>query len=415
MKNIQEVILTFLIKLNQHSQQYNENFNNFKNQIQEIKDLLEKCKNNQKDEMIKYIKDKQDDFLEKIKENHPVDFSLEINNFNLESKNEKNEINEHNFFSKILNKLLYKSWNEIQTQINEIKEELAKLKVNKEKELLKKNKKSRIYSSEKKNNIILKDKELSNIQNKKMTLNISKSQSNLNNHLPNPHLKKTLQPNFSSKNLLKKEETKISFMVPENNKSKNTKNTFTKTTDNINNNIKVMSTLKNEKSMKNKLKPNFSNESYSDEENISPNSNIDSNQISTEPILNFNNKNQTFFFIKKNNDKIPQIQINNNDQYETNNGNRRINPVYTHKFKDSKISLWKNKNNIIQDKNKINREINRNKTVNNNINLMTDFLQNSDIKKSKEKLNKIPITLSYNSGINNGKKLNLPIPINPGN
>ncbi len=51
------------------------------NQIQEIKDLFEKCKNNQKDEMIKYIKDKQDDFLEKIKENHPVDFSLEINNF----------------------------------------------------------------------------------------------------------------------------------------------------------------------------------------------------------------------------------------------------------------------------------------------------------------------------------------------
>ena len=89
MKNIQEVILTFLIKLNQHSQQYNENFNNFKNQIQEIKDLLEKCKNNQKDEMIKYIKDKQDDFLEKIKENHPVDFSLEINNFNLESKMKK--------------------------------------------------------------------------------------------------------------------------------------------------------------------------------------------------------------------------------------------------------------------------------------------------------------------------------------
>ena len=401
--------------LNQHIQQYNENFTNFKSQIQDIKDLLEKCKNNQKDVIIKYINEKQDDLLEKIKENHPVDFSLEINNFNLESKNEKNEINEHNFFSKILNKLLYKSWNEIQTQINEIKEEIVKLKVNKEKELLKKNKKSRIYSSEKKNNIILKDKELSNIQNKKMTLNISKSQSNLNNHLPNPHLKKTLQPNFSSKNLLKKEETKISFMVPENNKSKNTKNTFTKTTDNINNNIKVMSTLKNEKSMKNKLKPNFSNESYSDEENISPNSNIDSNQISTEPILNFNNKNQTFFFIKKNNDKIPQIQINNNDQYETNNGNRRINPVYTHKFKDSKISLWKNKNNIIQDKNKINREINRNKTVNNNINLMTDFLQNSDIKKSKEKLNKIPITLSYNSGINNGKKLNLPIPINPGN
>ena len=72
--------------------------------------------------MIKYIKDKQDDFLEKIKENHPVDFSLEINNFNLESKNEKNKLNEHNFFSKILNKLLFKSWNEIQTQINEIKE-----------------------------------------------------------------------------------------------------------------------------------------------------------------------------------------------------------------------------------------------------------------------------------------------------
>ena len=39
--------------------------------------------------MIKYIKDKQDDFLEKIKENHPVDFSLEINNFNLELKMKK--------------------------------------------------------------------------------------------------------------------------------------------------------------------------------------------------------------------------------------------------------------------------------------------------------------------------------------
>ena len=68
--------------------------------------------------------------------------------------------------------------------------------------------------------------------------------------------------------------------------------------------------------------------------------------------------------------------------------------------------------------NLMNREINRNKTeINNNMNLVNDFFQNSEIKKSisKEKYSKIPIDLSYSPNI--GKKLNIPknIQLNPGN
>ena len=346
--------------------------------------------------------------------NDPIEFVNESNNeFEIKHNDFKNQIKEHNFFSNILKKLLYKSWNDIQNQMKEIKDEINLFKACREREQ-KRNKRSRILnSSEKKTFIISKDKEFPN--KKSGTLNMSKSNSNLNNHLPNPNLKKTLQPNFSTKNLLKKEETKISFMVPENqNDNNNLKSNLTKSTDNINN-LKVISSKNNKNNIKNKLKPNLNYESFSDEENFSPNSNLESNQISTD----FNNKNQTFFYYKKKNDKIPQIQINKSEKFEiNNNGNRRNNANYTHKFKDTKISLWNSKSKVIEDKNSINREINRNKTeINNNMNLVNDFFQNSEIKKSisKEKYSKIPIDLSYSPNI--GKKLNIPkyIPLNPGN
>ena len=51
------------------------------------------------------------------------------------------------------------------------------------------------------------------------------------------------------------------------------------------------------------------------------------------------------------------------------------------------------------------------------MNLVNDFFQNSEIKKSisKEKYSKIPIDLSYSPNI--GKKLSIPkyVPLNPGN
>ena len=342
--------------------------------------------------------------------NDPIEFITESNNeLDIKHNDIKNHIKEHNFFSNILKKLLYKSWNDIQNQMKEIKDDITLFKAWREREQ-KKNKRSKILNSlEKKSFIISKDKDFSN---KKIgTLNISKSNSNL----PNSNFKKTLQPNYSTKNLLKKEETKISFIVPENQRvNRNLKDNLTKSTDNINN-IKVISTNNNKTNIKTKLKPNLNNESFSDEENISPNSNLDCNQISTD--FN-NNNNQTYFYIKKNNDKIPQIQINKSEKFEiNNNANRRNNPMYTHKFKDSKISLWNSKNKVMEDKNTINREINRNKTEINNLNLVNDFFQNSEIKKSisKEKYNKIPIDFSYSPNI--GKKLNIPkyIPVNPGN
>ena len=396
--------------LNEHIVKFNESYTDFKKEINDIKKTVEECKRNNKKDIYEFILENESKLFESMISNDPIEFITESNNeLDIKHNDIKNHIKEHNFFSNILKKLLYKSWNDIQNQMKEIKNEITLFKAWREREQ-KKNKRSKILNSlEKKSFIISKDKDFSN---KKIgTLNISKSNSNL----PNSNFKKTLQPNYSTKNLLKKEETKISFIVPENQRvNRNLKDNLTKSTDNINN-IKVISTNNNKTNIKTKLKPNLNNESFSDEENISPNSNLDCNQISTD--FN-NNNNQTYFYIKKNNDKIPQIQINKSEKFEiNNNANRRNNPMYTHKFKDSKISLWNSKNKVMEDKNTINREINRNKTEINNLNLMNDFFQNSEIKKSisKEKYNKIPIDFSYSPNI--GKKLNIPkyIPLNPGN
>ena len=396
--------------LNEHIVKFNESYTDFKKEINDIKKTVEECKRNNKKDIYEFILENESKLFESMISNDPIEFITESNNeLDIKHNDIKNHIKEHNFFSNILKKLLYKSWNDIQNQMKEIKNEITLFKAWREREQ-KKNKRSKILNSlEKKSFIISKDKEFSN---KKIgTLNISKSNSNL----PNSNFKKTLQPNYSTKNLLKKEETKISFIVPENQRvNRNLKDNLTKSTDNINN-IKVISTNNNKTNIKTKLKPNLNNESFSDEENISPNSNLDCNQISTD--FN-NNNNQTYFYIKKNNDKIPQIQINKSEKFEiNNNANRRNNPMYTHKFKDSKISLWNSKNKVMEDKNTINREINRNKTEINNLNLVNDFFQNSEIKKSisKEKYNKIPIDFSYSPNI--GKKLNIPkyIPVNPGN
>ena len=396
--------------LNDHIRKFNESYSDFKKEINEIKNRLEECKRNNKKDINEFILENECKLFEAIISNEPIEFISESNN-ELEIKHNdiKKQIKEHNFFSNLLKNLLYKSWNDIQNQMKEIKDDITLFKAWREREQ-KKNKRNRILnSSEKKTFIISKDKDFSG---KKIgTLNISKSNSNL----PNSNFKKTLQPNYSRKNLLKKEETKISFMVPENqNDNNNLKNNLTKSTDNINN-IKVISSKNKKNNIKNKLKPNLNNESFSDEENISPNSNLESNQISTD--FN-NNNNQTYFYYKKNNDKVPQIQINKSEKYEmNNNGNRRNNPIYTHKFKDTKISIWNSKNKIIEDKNTINREINRNKTEINNMTLVNDFFHNSELKKSisKEKYNKIPIDLSYSPNI--GKKLSIPkyVPLNPGN
>ncbi len=396
--------------LNEHIVKFNESYTDFKKEINDIKKTVEECKRNNKKDIYEFILENESKLFESMISNDPIEFITESNNeLDIKHNDIKNHIKEHNFFSNILKKLLYKSWNDIQNQMKEIKNEITLFKAWREREQ-KKNKRSKILNSlEKKSFIISKDKDFSN---KKIgTLNISKSNSNL----PNSNFKKTLQPNYSTKNLLKKEETKISFIVPENQRvNRNLKDNLTKSTDNINN-IKVISTNNNKTNIKTKLKPNLNNESFSDEENISPNSNLDCNQISTD--FN-NNNNQTYFYIKKNNDKIPQIQINKSEKFEiNNNANRRNNPMYTHKFKDSKISLWNSKNKVMEDKNTINREINRNKTEINNLNLVNDFFQNSEIKKSisKEKYNKIPIDFSYSPNI--GKKLNIPkyIPVNPGN
>ena len=396
--------------LNEHIVKFNESYTDFKKEINDIKKTVEECKRNNKKDIYEFILENESKLFESMISNDPIEFITESNNeLDIKHNDIKNHIKEHNFFSNILKKLLYKSWNDIQNQMKEIKNEITLFKAWREREQ-KKNKRSKILNSlEKKSFIISKDKDFSN---KKIgTLNISKSNSNL----PNSNFKKTLQPNYSTKNLLKKEETKISFIVPENQRvNRNLKDNLTKSTDNINN-IKVISTKNNKTNIKTKLKPNLNNESFSDEENISPNSNLDCNQISTD--FN-NNNNQTYFYIKKNNDKIPQIQINKSEKFEiNNNANRRNNPMYTHKFKDSKISLWNSKNKVMEDKNTINREINRNKTEINNLNLVNDFFQNSEIKKSisKEKYNKIPIDFSYSPNI--GKKLNIPkyIPVNPGN
>ena len=396
--------------LNEHIVKFNESYTDFKKEINDIKKTVEECKRNNKKDIYEFILENESKLFESMISNDPIEFITEPNNeLDIKHNDIKNHIKEHNFFSNILKKLLYKSWNDIQNQMKEIKNEITLFKAWREREQ-KKNKRSKILNSlEKKSFIISKDKDFSN---KKIgTLNISKSNSNL----PNSNFKKTLQPNYSTKNLLKKEETKISFIVPENQRvNRNLKDNLTKSTDNINN-IKVISTNNNKTNIKTKLKPNLNNESFSDEENISPNSNLDCNQISTD--FN-NNNNQTYFYIKKNNDKIPQIQINKSEKFEiNNNANRRNNPMYTHKFKDSKISLWNSKNKVMEDKNTINREINRNKTEINNLNLVNDFFQNSEIKKSisKEKYNKIPIDFSYSPNI--GKKLNIPkyIPVNPGN
>ena len=400
--------------LNDHIEKFNESYIDFKNEIIDLRNMFEECKKKNKKDFNDFILENEFKLFETMISNDPIEFVNESNNeFEIKHNDFKNQIKEHNFFSNILKKLLYKSWNDIQNQMKEIKDEINLFKACREREQ-KRNKRSRILnSSEKKTFIISKDKEFPN--KKSGTLNMSKSNSNLNNHLPNPNLKKTLQPNFSTKNLLKKEETKISFIVPENQRDNNNiKDNLTKSTDNINN-LKVISSKNNKNNIKNKLKPNLNYESFSDEENFSPNSNLESNQISTD----FNNKNQTFFYYKKKNDKIPQIQINKSEKFEiNNNGNRRNNANYTHKFKDTKISLWNSKSKVIEDKNSINREINRNKTeINNNMNLVNDFFQNSEIKKSisKEKYSKIPIDLSYSPNI--GKKLNIPkyIPLNPGN